>query len=92
MIKCRVLGPESMNKCLPKQLSGGCLRGHNIALPSPVGHTHPIVSQAWEHISFELPAPVHPRCLPHLVDTHLILGLMGSVSTAQMRHKPAKEA
>lgn len=38
------------------------------------------------------PSPsVHPRCHPHLKDTHLTLGPMGSVSTAQMRHKPAKE-
>lgn len=44
-----------------------------------------------EHIIPAHSPSVHPRCHPHLGDAHLTLGPMGSTSTAQMRHKPAKE-
>lgn len=125
MIKCRVLGPESMNKCLPKQLNGGCLEGKTQPchwlisgpLPEHPGTFVPLnvprhTGKGWWRsvLSPCRPYPPHSfpglgahilrasspsvclRCHPHLTDTHLTLGPMGSVSTAQMRHKPAKGA
>lgn len=51
-----------------------------------------LVSQVWENTSFQLTAPEDTLGSTLILGvTHLTLGPMGSVSTAQMRHKPAEK-
>jgi hypothetical protein len=60
--------------------------------PVPSHHDLQLLIYGMRMDGAPIPNPLaHPSHHPHLGDTHLTRGPMGSTPTAQMRHKPAEE-